>query len=534
MFIKETYRAAIYCRFSKDDGNQGDSSSIQTQKLMLENYCKEQDFQIYDFYVDDGYTGLNFDRPDFQRLLNDIDNKLVNLVITKDLSRLGRDYLQTGYYTEIYFQAKKIRYIALNDNIDTGKGESDIAPFRNILNDMYSKDLSRKVKSSKKQRALQGMYASGQPPFGYKPNPHNKHQLIIDEKAAEVVRRIFALALEGKGVTLIRRTLAQEGAITPSVHKLDNGDVRFEKTDNVIHKWCSYSVNNVLKNIVYVGDLESHKYEVENYKTKKIIKVPHEKRIIVPNTHEAIISREDFERVQQLLAAKRRVRKTTHENIFKSIIFCGVCNHRLCFADVAHKRKDGTFRYERTYKCIHHYEKPDECPENVFIHYDDLKKVVAERIRKYMNLINDEKLFQSFYQKAKANSQHAKNGDDKVKIEKRLSTIVKLISKVYNDNVEGLIDDQTCQVLLKQHQNEQKELNAKLSNINKILEDKKAEEKNLKLLKQKFNDFMDFKELTIEMVNALIEKIVINPARKIDGVKSQVVKIYFRFAKIEI
>ena len=174
MISKEIYNTGIYCRLSSDDGNQGDSSSIQTQKLMLEKHCKEQGFTIYDYYVDDGFSGLNFNRPSFQRLLTDIESGKINLVITKDLSRLGRDYIQTGYYTEVYFQSKGVRYIALNDAIDTSHDNNDIAPFKNILNDMYAKDLSRKIKTAKRQRALNGMFISAQTPFGYR-----KIQIIL-------------------------------------------------------------------------------------------------------------------------------------------------------------------------------------------------------------------------------------------------------------------------------------------------------------------------------------------------------------------
>ena len=187
------YKVAIYCRLSKDDEQAGESVSIETQKMMLTDYCIEHQYEIYDVYVDDGFSGLNFNRPAFTRLLNDIDNGRINLVITKDLSRLGRDYIQTGYFTDVYFNKKRVRYIAVSDGIDTIRNDNDIAPFKNILNDMYAKDLSRKVKLAKRQRAMKGYYMSGQPPFGYKPDPNNKNRLIIDEEAAIIVRKIFKL-----------------------------------------------------------------------------------------------------------------------------------------------------------------------------------------------------------------------------------------------------------------------------------------------------------------------------------------------------
>ena len=276
-----TYKAGLYCRLSSDDGLAQDSSSILTQKMMLEKYCKENDLVVSDVYVDDGYSGLNFNRPSFNRLINDIESKKVNLVITKDLSRLGRDYIQTGYYTEVYFASKGVRYIAINDNIDTLKDNNDIAPFKNILNDMYVKDLSRKVKSAKRERAYKGYFIAAQAPFGYKKDPDNNNKLIIDEEAAEIVREIFRLTLLGKGKIYIAKEYTKRKIITPVAYKLRNGDKRFERFKELKGKYFEYKWNyttilNILKNIVYVGDMENGKYEVQNYKTKKRVKVPQE------------------------------------------------------------------------------------------------------------------------------------------------------------------------------------------------------------------------------------------------------------------
>lgn len=196
---------------------------------MLESYCREQGFIVFDYYVDDGYSGLNYNRPGFERMLNDIDNGKVNLVITKDLSRLGRDYIQTGYYTEVYFSKKKVRYIALNDGFDSDRDDNDIAPFKNILNDMYAKDLSRKVKAAKRQRAKNGYFISAQAPYGYKPNPENRNQLIVDEESANVVCKIFELALSGFGAVKIAKSLKAERIINPSAYKAKNGDTRFSR-----------------------------------------------------------------------------------------------------------------------------------------------------------------------------------------------------------------------------------------------------------------------------------------------------------------
>ena len=222
-------RVAIYCRLSKDDEQIGDSVSISTQKMLLSGYCQNQGFEIIDIYIDDGFSGLNFNRPSFKRMVNDIEDGKIDIVVTKDLSRLGRDYIQTGYYIDVYFSTKHIRYIAVNDGIDTLLDNNDIAPFKNILNDMYAKDLSRKVKSAKTQRAKNGLYISAQPPYGYKVDPTNKNKLIVDNDAAKNVKYIFDLAAEGKNYSEISRTMESLQIISPSAYKALNGDTRFIK-----------------------------------------------------------------------------------------------------------------------------------------------------------------------------------------------------------------------------------------------------------------------------------------------------------------
>lgn len=295
------YKTAIYCRLSLDDGSLGESGSIQTQKMMLEKYCRDNNFTIKEVYIDDGYSGLNFDRPAFKRLTADIESGNINLVITKDLSRLGRDYLQTGYYTEQYFPLHNVRYIAVNDGVDTLIDNNDIAPFKNILNDMYAKDTSRKVKTAKRLLMQKGLYMAAQPPYGYKKDPNDKNHLVIDEEAAKVVRLIFDLALTNVGVVKITRELNKRGIMSPSIYKANNGDSRFTKLTSTrrqmfknynIESWNTNTVGSILRDVVYVGDMENHKYEVKNYKTKKCTKVPKE---------EHIIARSDFEHVQELI-----------------------------------------------------------------------------------------------------------------------------------------------------------------------------------------------------------------------------------------
>lgn len=445
--MSKVYKTALYCRLSSDDGNLGDSSSIQTQKLMLENYAKDNNFKVVDTYVDDGYSGLNYDRPSFKRLLNDIEDGRVNMVITKDLSRIGRDYIQTGYYTEIYFPDKNIRYIAINDNVDTKKQDNDIAPFKNILNDMYSKDLSKKIKTAKRQRALKGMFISAQVPYGYIKNPSNNNQLLIDIEVRDVIERIYNLALIGKGTVAIAKILTMEKVMTPSAYKTSKGDTRFARFYSLRgeeweYNWCSATVNKILKDIVYLGHMENRKYEIKNYKSKKRVRVDQDKHIIVENTHEAIITMNDYDRVQDLISAKRRIRKNeSYENLFKSIIFCKICNHRMHFANVQRNRAKGAKVYELLYKCAHHFTRRDVCLKNNSINYYKLKEIVTLEIKSFFKLINSDDLVDKINKQKNSDVTVDKLKIEKVKINNRLNTLIRMTSKVYNDNANNILDE---------------------------------------------------------------------------------------------
>ena len=333
MNIPTNYHAAVYCRLSKDDDQSGESVSISTQRAILEGYCREQGYPIYKVYIDDGYSGTNFNRPGFQELLDDVERGAVNLVITKDLSRLGRDYIMTGYYSEIYFPSKGVRYIAVADNFDSLKNDNDIAPFKNILNDMYARDISRKIKNAKRQRAKNGLQRLAQPPYGYRMNPDIPSRLIIDPEPAEVVRLIFSLTLEGMGQIAIAKELASRKIVAPSVYKHRQGDSRFSGygpvTDGDPYRWSSATIGSILRNPVYTGDLILLKTEVVNHKTGRSAVVPEDCRVVIPNAHEPIISREIFEQAAKIRAEHRCPARMGRENLFRGLLFCDYCGHSL-------------------------------------------------------------------------------------------------------------------------------------------------------------------------------------------------------------
>ncbi len=527
--INHTYSAAIYCRFSKDDGRVEDSSSIHTQKMMLEKYCLEQGYPIYEVYADDGYSGLNYERPDFQRLLNDIDSGKVNLVITKDLSRLGRDYIQTGYYTDIYFSRKKVRYIAVNDGVDTNKDDNDITPFKNILNDMYAKDLSRKVKSAKRQRAYSGYYISAQPPYGYKVDPSDRNHLIIDEQPAAVVKEMFRLAIAGNSTVQITKILTERKVLIPSFYKAQNGDTRFDRYSNgksevERYKWCNATIQQILKNRVYAGDMENHKFEVANYKTKERVKVPKDRHIVVEDTHKAIVSHEDFEKVQELVKLRHRPKKHEIDNVFKSLVFCAECGSRMTF-----EIKSRKYLKREILICRYHFRNPEKCKFYNYIYYKDLYDTVLERIQKVAKSIESGELIRRVRNQAIKQNKKDKLEAEKAKINNRLAMLGKITKKLYEDYACDLLDTGSYHKMLSDYQQEQKQLTQRTAIIQSELDKKDEYTQNLQKLSEAIQLYLNVETLTANMLNQLIERIEISHPVKTDGVTQQEINIIYRF-----
>lgn len=374
------YKAGIYCLLSKDDPQEGESSSIVTQKSILLDYCAAQNYEVYKVYVDDGYSGLNFNRPGFQELLTDVENGVINMVLTKDLSRLGRDYIMTGYYSEIYFESKGARYIALADDFDSLKKNNDLAPFKNILNDMYARDISNKIKNAKYQRAKQGLFVGSQTPYGYCLQKDDRRCLFIDPEPAEVVKTIFALALQGYGNHKIAQALEEREILAPSAYKYRKGDTRFKNysanAGGNPYVWNPVTIGDILTNRVYLGELTSLKTEVVNCKTKQRITVQPENRIVTPKAHEAIISEEVFNEVQETRSTHRCAANYRRDNIFRGLLFCNCCGHPLAIS-----RKQLKYRVTDIYLCMHHYHRPDQCPKTHRIYYEMLYPYVLQQIQ---------------------------------------------------------------------------------------------------------------------------------------------------------
>ncbi len=533
---KGLYKAALYCRLSQDDGLVGDSSSIQTQKMLLEKYANDNGIIIVDYYIDDGYSGTNFDRPAFQRMIADIDDEKVNMVITKDLSRLGRDYVRTGYYIDFYFKDKDIRYIAINDNVDTLYENNDIAPFKNILNEMYAKDISRKVKTAVRQRLLKGMFIASHPPYGYKRNPYNKNHLVIDEDVVDVVKLIFDLVLSNMGISTIAKELNKRCVPIPSVYKASKGyqcyqtlldSRKLKYNDDDVEKWSTATVGNILRNQMYVGDMVGNKREIKNYRTGKQIIHTKDEYIVIPNTHEPIISREDFEKVQKQVSNKHRPSKTNHENIFRGILKCANCGRSMTMYHKVLANGKVVWRYRCMGKTIRHGIDT----ESNIIKYDDIYNVVFKRLKELFNSIkkDDDSFINDLISKNTNLDKEKKLDADKVKIERKLDTINKLIKKLYEDYIEGILTADNYQKLVDEYQKEQVELKERLEEIKKYINKKTNEMDNIIKFKEIANKYLDFKVLTTELVNNLIDHIEIGYVKVINDIQVREINIFYRF-----
>lgn len=324
-------RTAVYCRLSREDGD-GESMSIGNQREMLVRYCKDNGLPVVDIYIDDGFSGTNFERPEFQRMIRDIEDGKIDIVLVKDQSRLGREHLQTGYYMEIFFSNHDVRFIVVNDNVDTDKGENDFMGFRNMINELYAKDISKKIRSARKTLAKQGKFTVPFAAYGYKKDLDNKHRLLIDENTAPIVKRMFQLTTEGKTPTEIAEIFTAEKILIPRAYVAKTYGTYLTCYDTrYSYDWMGNTVASILRSKLYIGTLVNHRRTSKSFKNKKIIQIPEEEWIEVENTHEAIIDRETWDIVQKMVAVKKRPNKNGVSQIFAGLVRCPDCGRALSY-----------------------------------------------------------------------------------------------------------------------------------------------------------------------------------------------------------
>ena len=343
------YHAALYIRLSKEDESEGPSQSVQNQESLLREFVQQHRLSVYDTYVDDGWSGTNFDRPSFQRMIADIEAKKVNMVITKDLSRLGRDYIMTGHYMERYFPEHRVRYISLLDGIDTGVDSTanDITPFRAIMNDMYAKDISKKIKSVKRDKQRKGQFIGGKPVYGYKMHPTEKNKIVIDEEVAPVVRRIFALALSGMSCRNIATLLNQEGVPTPATY----ANLTVARPGPYTGLWSSERISDMLQNETYIGNMVQGRSVKISYKSKKCLRQDPANWVVVEGTHEPLVDAETFRKVRMLVNSRKHTRSRTYDFLLKGLIFCHECGYPLAVLNRKNARGEDVLYFVcRTYQ----------------------------------------------------------------------------------------------------------------------------------------------------------------------------------------
>ncbi len=509
---------ALYCRLSQDDMLEGESNSITNQKEILLKYAQDNCFPNPQFYVDDGFSGTNFNRPDFQRMIADMENDKIGIIITKDLSRLGREYLMTGQYIELIFPDHDVRYIAINDNVDTAKSIDDMMVFRNIFNDFYAKDVSRKVRAVFKAKGQSGKPLATNPPYGYKKFESDKNAWVIDESAAEVVRRIFKMCIEGNGPRQIARTLNAEKIPTPSIHSRGNG----------LKQWDHRSVCDILERLEYVGHTVNFKTTKKSYKCNKRIDLPKENWQVFENTHEPIITRHDYDLVQQLRESKRRPQKQRSEpNPFSGIVYCADCGKKLYISGRRQESKSN-----ESLRCSTYSRHCDECSAH-YIRTCILGEIVLSEINKLLGAVrNDEDGFveRSMEQSAASHLDEVKKAKRLIsKDERRIEELERLFTRLYEDNVLGKIDDERFSQMSANYTDEQKKLKDEVAKLNSLVEAKEQKSSDIFHFLHVVRRYEHISELTPKLIHEFVEKIVVHEADKSSGHREQEVEIYFRF-----
>lgn len=522
----KSFRVGLYMRLSREDGDKEESSSVTNQREMLKRYVSEQEnFFIVKEYVDDGYTGTNFDRPGFKQMIEDIEAGIIDTVITKDLSRLGRERLGVGHYTEIYFPEHNVRYIALLDNIDTyiDSGMNDMAPFKGVINDMYVRDISKKIRSSLIERKKAGNFLGVTAPYGYQKDPNNKFHLIINEKEAEVVKRVFRLYLEGNGLTRIAQILTKDGIPVPG----ESRDIGKTRRTALYSSWKQTTIRRILDNRVYLGELVQFKRRKINYKSKRRINVPEEERYICKGTHEAIIDEEDFNTIQNILKKNKSFKGTRHDYLFKGLLYCAECGARLniTYSNYALK-KYGEYRYtticysySRLYSdiCTRHSNSIPELEEVLIKH---IKEVCSRYINENLQdeLISMAKKQKQFELKQITNEKKLET------LEQKISDIGLYIKNLYMDKVKGVVSENDYVSLVADFTKDRDNLIKEKEELIKIINNQKPQIDETAKIEKLAKEFLSLEKPTKQLLNELIEKITISENKKIN--------IYFKFNEL--
>lgn len=543
----ETKITALYERLSNDDRLLGDSNSIVNQKAMLESYAKQNNFSNLQHYTDDGFSGGNFERPSWKRMVSDIQAGKVGTVIVKDMSRVGRDYLQTGFYTEVLFKQQGVRFIAVSNGVDsTDASSSEFAPFLNIMNEWYLRDCSRKLKAAYRTKGNSGKPTTSHPPYGYRKSPEDKNQWIVDEESARVVKRIFNLCVEGYGPGQIAKILMNDKIETPSYYWGKQGISAWQsKYDpNRPYDWTSDSVARMLERIEYLGHTVNFKTFRQDYKNNKMLHNPKEKWKIFENTHEPIIDKETWELVQKLRETPKRHDFSDKPNPLTGLLYCADCGAKLYNdSQKAYSQKHGykpdpmTGYYGSDYYECKNYKlasvRETALCTSHRVNTNALIKLILETIRLVREYAITNKT--EFIEKVKAISlsQHNQDVNEQkkrlVKNEKRYTELDELIKKLYESYATGKLTEKRFELLSAGYEQEQENLANEIDELKKCLETYKEETDNVNQFLELAKKYTDFSVLTTPMLNEFIDKIIIHAPYRDEVDRFQQIDIYFNF-----
>ena len=523
---------ALYCRVSRDDGTEKESNSITNQKRMLSKYAKTNGFKNIKVYEDDGFTGTNFNRPDMQRLLDDVEMGYVSTIIVKDMSRFGREYLQVGYYTEHYFPEKNVRFIAVNDGVDSANEEdNDFTPLRNFMNELYAKDISRKVKSAHRVKGMAGEPLS-QPPYGYMKDPENKKKWIIDPEAAAVVRDVFKMCLEGKGNETIARILQERQVLIPMAYWQSKGLPRGGKIKQPNpYKWCKTSIAKILSQQEYCGDVINFKSYSISFKKKKRIPKPKEEWMVFKDVHEPIIDRETFEQVQKRNVSTRR-RQPKPQNAIKSIfsdmLYCADCGSKLWFHT---NTKNPNIHFFSCSNYVNDYR--GTCQTRHYVRADAIEEVVTYELQRLADYLKyDQEGFAELLAEKTNKDMLDEQKNAKTQIDQSLARINKidvLYERLYEDNVSGKVTDSFYMELSHKYENEKEELKKKIFNLKIQLDELNKKVFHKEMFLSAIGKFMEMKTITAPLIRELIDHIEVHETQGEGKYKTQRIVIFYRF-----
>ena len=522
----DTGITALYCRLSQDDGNVGNSDSIINQKKMLAEYAERNGYTPYQFYIDDGFSGTNFERPQFKQMIEDAKKGTVKRIICKDLSRFGRDYIKVGLYTEFIFPDKDIHFIAVNDDVDSNvQKDNDLAPFKNLFNEWYARDTSKKIKAVKKAKGLAGEHMSCVAPYGYRKNPDNPKEWLIDEESAEVVREIFRLCVDGYGPRRIANILTERKILIPSAYALEKGYAVRNNIPKNPCQWSSTVVVDVLERMDYLGHTVNFKTHRKSYKQKKKIENDKSEWKIFENTHEPIIDKSTFDIVQKIRANRKRPTKMGEMPMFSGILYCADCGKKLSFhrrandPDTKHNFVCSNYRSD-THNCSMHYIRNVVVEQLVLENLREVVSYVKAYEDEFVQMVMDADI----KQKSKELAKKKRVLSDK---EKRYTQLDGLFQRIYEDNVSGKLSDERFVKLSQGYEAEQKDLQSEIEALRMELSQEEQQSVNVKAFLSTVKKYTEIPELTSEIVHEFIDRIIVHEADKSSGKRIQEIEIIY-------